>query len=207
MHKKALIFDLDNTIYSVGSIGDELFAPLFKLIKEDGNHEKDLENIKDETMRRPFQWVARKYNFSDELLQRGVDLLRNTNYVGKIKPFSDYTVVRDLVYDKYLVTTGFLKLQQSKVSGMKIQNDFLEIHIVDPYSSDKTKKDVFADIMSRHGYPKSEVLVIGDDPESEIKAAQELGLDAILYDKENRHSELNVKTIKDFSELKDLLEL
>ena len=134
-----------------------------------------------------------------------MDLLRNTSYFGKIKPFSDYSVVKDLPYDKYLVTTGFLKLQQSKVSGMKIQNDFMEIHIVDPYSSDKTKKDVFADIISRHGYLKSEVLVIGDDPESEIKAAQDLGLDAILYDKENRYSGLNLKTVKDFNELKQLL--
>jgi putative hydrolase of the HAD superfamily len=32
MYKKAIIFDLDNTVYPVHSIGEELFAPLFALI-------------------------------------------------------------------------------------------------------------------------------------------------------------------------------
>src|SRR5689334_14950083 len=113
MQKKAIIFDLDNTIYSVKSIGDELFAPLFKIIEEDGDHDDDLDKIKDEMMRRPFQWVAKKYEFSDELTQKGMDLLRNTTYLGKILPYADYHVVKDLAIDKYLVTTGFLQLQQS----------------------------------------------------------------------------------------------
>jgi|GEM_PF-4442026 len=32
-----------------------------------------------------------------------------------------------------------------------------------------------------------EVLVIGDDPDSEIKAAFELGIEAFLYDPHNKH--------------------
>jgi len=205
MDKKALILDLDNTIYSVKTIGDELFRPLFSLIKEDGQHNKDMDEIKEQIMRRPFQWVAGKYNFSEGLKEKAMDLLKDTTYTGMIKPFIDYSAVKDLEVGKYLVTTGFLKLQQSKITGMKIQNDFREIHIVDPYSSTQTKKDVFAEIIYRHQYAKSEVLVVGDDPESEIKAAQELGVDAILYDRENRYPNSDVKRIKDFRELKELL--
>jgi putative hydrolase of the HAD superfamily len=205
MHKKAIILDLDNTIYSVTSIGEELFAPLLKLIEQEEKHKDEMDKIKDELMRRPFQLVAKKYGFSDELTQRGMDLLKNTTYLGKILPYADYHIVKDLTLDKYLVTTGFLQLQQSKITGMKLSNDFKEIYIVDPYSSDRTKKEVFAEIIARHGYDKSEVLVIGDDPLSEIKAAQELGIDAILYDKENRHNHSSVKKINDYRELKDLI--
>ncbi len=89
---------------------------------------------------------------------------------------------------------------------MKIRNDFKEIHIVDPSTSDRTKKDVFAEIIQRHGYNKLEVLVVGDGLKSEIKAAQDLGIDAILYDKCSMHKGImSVRRIENFKELVDLL--
>ncbi|MDQ4139237.1 MAG: HAD family hydrolase [Bacteroidota bacterium] len=201
MAKKAIIFDLDNTIYSVHSIGNELFAPLFNLIFENGNYAPMMERIKDEIMRRPFQLVARDYKFSEELTQKGVELLKNLAYEGRIEPFPDYQFTKDLPVEKFLVTTGFLMLQQSKVAGMNLEQDFKEIHIVDPSTSDKTKKSVFSDIMNRHCYTPSEVLVVGDDLHSEIKAAQELGIDAVLYDNFNLHPETSISKISDFKQL------
>ena len=54
----------------------------------------------------------------------------------------------------------------------------------------------------RHNYSVDEVLVIGDDVDSEIKAAQQLGIEALLYNKKAA-KEINdsTKTISDFSEL------
>lgn len=187
--RKAVILDLDNTIYSVQSIGSELFASLFHLIVEEGNHAQDIDTIKDEIMRRPFQVVASKYKFSEDLTRKGIALLKDLKYEGKIEPFRDYEFLKKLPVDKHLVTTGFLKLQQSKVDGMRLDRDFVEVHIIDPSNSNKTKKDVFADIISRRGYLKEQVLVVGDDPDSEIKAAYELGIDAVLYDKFHRYSD------------------
>jgi putative hydrolase of the HAD superfamily len=202
MKKSAVIFDLDNTIYSVYSIGEELFAPLFQLIHQDGNYGSDMEQIKDDSMRRPFQVVASDYGFSEELKAQGLTLLREMRYEGKIEPFEDYTFVRSLPLNKFLVTTGFLKLQQSKVEGMKLEQDFTEIHIVDPSTSERTKKDVFADILKRHGYAKEQVLVVGDDLDSEIKAAQDLGIEAVLYDNFHRHREQTpIPRISNFREL------
>jgi putative hydrolase of the HAD superfamily len=66
---------------------------------------------------------------------------------------------------------------------MGIEGDFNEIIIVDPETSDHTKKDVFAEIMRKNGYKPGEILVVGDDLHSEIKAAKELNIDAVLYDK------------------------
>ena len=67
---------------------------------------------------------------------------------------------------------------------MGIARDFTEIHIVDPDKS--SKKEVFAAILQRHDYRAADVLVVGDDPESELKAAQELGIMALLYDRLSR---------------------
>ena len=202
MRKKALILDLDNTIYPVSSIGDKLFAPLFDLIKSDEHVSDQFEQIRKEVMRRPFQLVAKEFNFSKELMDKGTELLKNITYNGTIKPFDDYKLIRDLKIDKYLVTTGFKKMQQSKVEAMQLQTDFREIHIIDPSTSDKVKKDLFTDIISRHHYNKADVLIVGDDLNSEIKAAKELGVDAVLYDKLNMYKEeKSVTRITDFAEL------
>jgi len=206
MRKKAIILDLDNTIYSVPSIGNELFASLFRLIEESGEHTADIAAIKEEIMRKPFQWVAAQHQFSNELTKKGIDLLLNLTYEGPIEPFSDYTCTKQLHCDKFLVTTGFLKLQQSKIRGMGIEQDFKEIHIVDPATSHKTKKDVFADIIYRNAYQPAEVLVVGDDLQSEIKAAKELGIDTVLYDKFHLHDESNLqRRITDFKELHNFI--
>lgn len=206
MTKKALIFDLDNTIYSVPSIGQELFAALFKLIEGTDGHLKDMNEIKKEIMRRPFQAVAADFNFSDELTKQGIDLLQHLKYEGKIEVFPDYHELSDLTLERYLVTTGFLSLQRSKISRMKIEKDFKEIFIIDPSTSEMTKKDVFASILHNNHYKKSEVLVIGDDLHAEIQAARDLGIDAVLYDKFNVHKDTgSLPKITSFGELKAML--
>ncbi len=50
MNKKAIILDLDNTIYPVSSIGEELFKDLFRLIEEYEVFNGDMETIKKDIM-------------------------------------------------------------------------------------------------------------------------------------------------------------
>lgn len=188
MKKKAIIYDFDNTLYSVESIGDEIFAPLFKLIADCGEYEGRLEKIKEDIMGKPFQVVAADHRFSEELKQKGTDLLKTLTYKGEIAPYDDYDEIKKIPAERFLVTTGFLDLQWSKIRKMNIETDFSEIHVVDPSISKKTKKDVFRDVMDRKGYKTSEVLVVGDDPESEIRAARELGIDTALFDRYNQHT-------------------
>jgi putative hydrolase of the HAD superfamily len=61
--------------------------------------------------------------------------------------------------------------------------------------------------MERNSYRPEEVLVVGDDPESEIKAAMDLGIKAVLYDKIKHYPEnaSDLTKIADFGELHLLL--
>lgn len=204
MKKKAVIFDLDNTIYSVYTIGEELFAPLFKLIAEDPDQKNRFDEVKKEMQTTPFQKVADHFGFSKELKDRGAEILKQIEFNGEMETFDDYPLTREMDVDKFLVTTGFLKMQNSKVRNLKLAEDFKEIHIVDPSTTDKTKRDVFADIVDRYGYGKDEVLVVGDDPNSEIKAALDLGIEAVLIDKLGRYPHGSVVPI--ISGYKDLPE-
>ena len=189
--KKALIVDLDNTIYGVKTIGEKLFASLFELIdKTETNLSKeDIKKAKEEIMRKPFQKVADDFGFGENLKIEGVELLKELTYDEEMIPFEDYFYIRDIKADKFLVTTGFIKLQQSKIRGLNLKNDFKEFFVVDPETSNKSKKDVFSEILLKYNYKPQEVLVIGDDPDSEINAANELGLDTFLLDRENKYPE------------------
>ncbi|MEJ6980415.1 HAD family hydrolase [Pedobacter sp. P351] len=202
MKKKALIFDLDNTIYPVTSIGNKLFKSLFERIEESGEYEGDLTEIKAEIMRRPFQHVAKDYKFSESLIAEGMNLLSDLTYEENMEPFEGYEHARKIPCKKFLVTTGFSKLQHSKIRQLNIEKDFEKIVVVDPAISDLKKIDIFRNILRDYNYSADEVLVIGDDLNSEIKAAKELGIDAVLYDYKAEHSASeSQKFIRNFKEL------
>jgi len=193
--------DLDNTIYPVHSIGDALFYELFRMIRDSGELGHRLDDVKQEIMRRPFQTVAKEFGLSDALTGRGIEHLQQVEYKGAIAPFPDYSIVREIPADRFLVTTGFTILQNSKVDSMGIRADFREVHIVDPMTTANTKKDVFEDILRRHGYGINEVLVIGDDPGSEIRVAADLGLPVVMYDALGLHPNTPHRRMTNYAEL------
>jgi putative hydrolase of the HAD superfamily len=139
--KRALILDLDNTIYPVNSIADKLFKELFDLIDNDlGEQDKQAANkAKEELTRRPYQQVADEFGFSEELKSKGTELLRNLTYDEPMQAYKEYEDIRSIDIDKYLVTTGFTKLQLSKVKALNIRNDFKNVYVVDPDESVKPK--------------------------------------------------------------------
>ncbi len=207
MKVAAVIFDLDNTIYSVYSIGDELFKPLFGLIEKSNEFNENLADIQQDVMRIPFQKVALTYQFSEKLIEESLEVLNGLTADLEMHAFDDYDATKGISCMKFLVTVGFSKMQEGKIKSLGIDKDFHEIHIIDPRKSDRTKKDVFADIIQRHRLNPAEVVVVGDDPDSEIQAAKELGMQAVLYDKLNLNSHrTDLKRITDFKQLLSLIE-
>jgi putative hydrolase of the HAD superfamily len=203
--KKAIIFDLDNTIYPVASIGVKLFDGLFQLIEKDKGFRGRIEDIKDAIQRKPFQDVAKTFQFSDELTKAGLDLLSDIEYNDVIKPFDDYLLTKNIDSLKFLVTKGFKKLQESKIRQLSLQNDFEAYYIVDPAVSDHSKKDVFNDIMQDYNLKPEEILVVGDDIHSEIQAAKELGIDAVVYNFNGANEPTGYHVISHYEELKNYL--
>jgi putative hydrolase of the HAD superfamily len=203
--RRAYIFDLDNTLFHTPSIGDELFAPVYKLIHDSGEHEENFDAIKEDFTRIPFQKIAEKYKFSGSLATECTRLLKQLEYNKPIEPFEDYNVIKSLPGDRFIVTSGFTRMQQSKIKSLGIEDDFKEVHIIDNTTTDKVKKDIFSEIMRNHNYKPEEVIVVGDDPESEIKGGNDLGLVTILYDKNKVHSSSeSTYTIQTLSELLSL---
>lgn len=207
---KALILDLDNTIYPAKSIGDAIFANIEDLMNEYAETvgKDTIDKAKDELTRTAFQKVADKYGFPEEFKKRGVEILKNTAYDGPIEPYGAYHTIEELNIDKYLVTFGFVKLQQSKIDGLSIRSQFKDVVVVDPEETSETKKNVFERIMQQNGYQPQDLLVIGDDPESEIKAGKELGIATYLFDIDGRyHAGQADYYERDFEKVKELIEI
>jgi len=179
---------MDNTIFPTKTIADEVFAELYQLLEDHrGNlSNEDIEQVKAEMSRTPFHKIAAQFHFSEDLKDKGIALLKETAYHKAIVPYKDYVIIESINLPKFLVTFGFVKLQQSKIDGLGVRSHFKEIFVVDPEITSETKRDVFIRIMEKYGYQKDELLVIGDDPESEIKAAQDLAIPTYLYDPESR---------------------
>jgi putative hydrolase of the HAD superfamily len=206
MKKKAIIVDLDNTIYLVSSIGDRLFKSLFQLITESGDYKGDFNQLSAEIMRTPFQKVADAFHFGASLKTEGIKLLENISYEDTMEPVESYSFIRELPCKKFLVTTGFTKMQNSKIKQLDLEKDFDGIFVIDPSLTNLMKKDIFERILADYGYTTEDVLVVGDDINSEIKAAQDLGIETVVYDFNQEHTgnqELNI--ITDFRELERYL--
>ena len=203
MTKKAIFFDLDNTLYPVSSIGDQLFAPLLTLVLQSNEFKGDKAALQQMLQRKPFHYVATHFGLSDILTKQGVKLLQELAIDVAIKTFDGYQEVKKLPQQKFLITAGFTKLQLSKLHHLGIENDFDGIYIIDQSISNDTKKSKFAEIMADYGFTAIDVLVVGDDPASEIQAAKELGIDVVLYD--SLHLYQDVKDIAKIDGLEDLV--
>lgn len=187
MNTKALIFDLDDTIYSTRSVVDEMYIELFELLN--GQVDEDIfTRIKEDILTTPFHVIADRYKLPDNLKDKGLKICLEMDFKGQMKTFSDYELTKNNPAERFLVTAGYTKLQKSKIRQLGIEKDFKEIFIPDPYTSDTTKTDVFKHILNVYQYDPNEILVIGDNPETEITAAKELGIPTYLYDSERKYS-------------------
>lgn len=185
--KKALIFDLDDTVYPIKAIADDMYAELYALIRQHTNQDVYQNACKD-LLTTPFEKVADRYKFDKELKHDGLKICLDMYYQGEMKPFDDYLLTKPLQIDKFLVTAGYTKLQKSKIKQLGVEKDFKEIFIPDPAKSNLSKTDVFREILQKYHYEPKDVLVIGDNPEAEIEAAKELGIETFLYDYQQQYS-------------------
>jgi putative hydrolase of the HAD superfamily len=185
--KKVLIFDLDDTLYPTKSVADEMYAGLYDLLKQHVS-EDVVQHIREDILTTPFQTIADRYELDKELKEAGLQLCLDMDYSGPMETFEDYGLAMDNGAEKFLVTAGYTKLQKSKVRQLGIEKDFKEIIIADPYKSHLNKADVFLQIIHKHHYALGDVLIIGDNPESEIAFAKELNLETYLYDYEGKYS-------------------
>lgn len=178
-----LVFDLDDTIFETKSIDKKHVAPILDkfedsikpLFKAD-----EVSSIISDLWKYPFDHVSEKYGLGYLVKRQFSDSINSLNYELEINPFDDFELIQNIEISKVLVTTGFKKLQLAKIDALNLEESFEEIYIDEIDASQRIyKRGIFQNLIDSREIERSKIIVIGDNPNSEIKAGHELGLKTV----------------------------
>jgi putative hydrolase of the HAD superfamily len=177
---KALIFDLDNCLAAADEVGQQLYEPAFRAIRQ-ANHgtlsDAALDGAFADCWRHPLDWVAAQHGFSEAMLSAGWSVLVTTEVTRPMRGYGDLGSLATLPAQRFLVTSGFRRLQESKIKALNLRPLFAAIHVdaIDEPSR-LGKQGLFESILNEHRLAPAEVLVVGDNADSEIAAGNRLGM-------------------------------
>jgi FMN phosphatase YigB (HAD superfamily) len=180
---KALIFDLDNCLAPATEVGESLVAPVFDAIRK-ANHgklsERTLQKAFADIWRHPLDWVAAEYGFSKEMTDAAWEIFVTMEVKKPMSGYGDLGTLSELPGQRFLVTSGFRRLQESKIRALNLQPLLTAIYVDAIDEPDrKGKQGLFEEILSTHRLAPAEVLVVGDNPDSEIEAGNRLGITTV----------------------------
>jgi putative hydrolase of the HAD superfamily len=179
----AIIFDLDNCLAAADEPGEQLLEPVFTAVQSANNgslSDAALDRAFHDCWYHAFDWVARRHGFTDSMRRAGWEVFREIEVRTPMRGYGDLDVLPVLGDVRFLVTSGFRRLQESKVHALGIAPAFREV-IVDAVDepSRAGKEGIFSHLMARHELAREDVLVVGDNVESELAAARRLGVPSV----------------------------
>ncbi|MBB6252751.1 HAD family hydrolase [Nitrospirillum iridis] len=177
---RLVIFDLDNCLAPADGIGASRMQPVFDGITaaNAGTLAPDaLAAAFADIWRHPLDWVSATHGFSPAMRQAAWAATAAVEVPGGMTDYGDLPVLDELGLPLHLVTSGFRRLQSSKVAALGIARHFQGVHIdaIDEPDS-PGKAALFQRILAATGASASQALVVGDNPESEIAAGNVLGM-------------------------------
>ena len=180
---KGIIFDLDNCIFDTHSLGAHILAPILEpLLISDFSPEVKKE-IQNALWTDSLEDMIDQYHVRMDVAEKMREAYRNLVVPEEdiLATYGDEDCIVELTAKKYLVTSGYQKFQQSKIDRLGLQPLFDEILIdaQDKRAARKGKKKIFGEILKTNKWDAHEVLVVGDNPRSELGAAKEIGIATI----------------------------
>lgn len=206
--KRAIIYDLDHTLFDPGSINKQIFKPAFEVLEAMGKfNREDMARLSNDFFSISLNSFIDK-NLTEATASLFVEKLKNLDPLPLLKTYNDGHVVREIGTTNYLVTSGLTEFQNQKIDALGIRDWFTEVFIDDPITSEwKDKEEIMRFIIKAYGYQPSELLVIGDNARSEIKAGNDIGIETIQILREGtEYSGMADRTIRTLEELSDFIE-
>ncbi|MDD5630145.1 MAG: HAD family hydrolase, partial [Elusimicrobia bacterium] len=177
---KALIFDLDNCLAAADEVGEELYEPAFHAIRQANQGRVSDEALKQafaDTWRHPLDWVAARYGFSDAMLAAGWRVFAGMEVSQPLHGYGDLAILAELPAQRFLVTSGFRRLQQSKIQALGLAPHFTALYVDAIDEPNRLgKRRLFAQILKEHRLTPAEALIVGDNADSELDAGNRLGI-------------------------------
>lgn len=206
-----IIIDLDDTIFQTKSMNPQIFDPAISIVKryyETQAEERKVDEIISALWSKPVDVVFTNFKTPQTVVSDFYHQIANIDYNQlDIQPYDDYKIISSLPGKKILVTTGLQELQKAKIKALGIEKDFDSVHIDDPRKRPRQHKiDIFKQILLETKKAPSDIWVIGDNPESELKAGKQLGMRTIQRKSSTKLSSVYADfEIESFEELKNIL--
>jgi putative hydrolase of the HAD superfamily len=110
-------------------------------------------------------------------------------------------------YRLYLLTNGFTEIQVQKINNTGLKPYFSKLFMAEMVGFQKPDRRFFEyAVKSVHGH-KSECLMIGDDPEADIRGASQSGIDQVFFNPAGKSCPVTpTYEIKEIRELLQILE-
>lgn len=201
---KHLLFDLDDTLWdcagnSVASLRQlyerhdfgKLFGT-FEVFNAKYQHNNDVlwAALPDSTMTvaevrvKRFEMTLAEVGYENQTLCDNL----NDEYMNLMvrcpgtMPYAD-EVLKQLSehYDISVVTNGIKDVQRGKLTASGLDKYVKGVYVSDEVGFMKPKREYFEVVMEKIGLGKSECLMIGDNPVTDIKGAMDFGISAVWY--------------------------
>jgi len=190
MKIKAVIFDLDDTLYDCsGSLIDASRSRAAKALVEAGLPctEEEVYQLQKELSEKHgpyhliFNEIVNKYNADSKLVTIAYKAY-NSSEVSEIKPFpyviSTLKELKEKGYKLFLLTVGVHERQEKKINILGLKPHFDEIVISDQEIG-LPMEDCMRDLIERHTINFREAVMVGDRVREELRIAKSLGMTTI----------------------------
>ena len=224
---KHIFFDLDHTLWDYDRSAQETLLEIYIQLElaKSGLTEKKFVNTFYEVNDK--LWV--KYNnglidreyiknerFNEVFLTSGIDVIKSkmasTYFLTNcsLKPYlmpDALTALHYLEkkYQLHIITNGFLDAQNRKLSSSGITKFFKVMVTSECANSRKPSPEIFEYSLKVARANKSESIMIGDNPKTDIYGAQEFGMKTVFYNPSGRKKSLADFTIQSHMELLKIL--
>jgi FMN phosphatase YigB (HAD superfamily) len=182
MPTSTLLLDLDHTLFDPESIPTTVMEPAFARLRAahariGGVSREVLEASILELMGSPITLVARKHGWPDALRRSALEASGAAVLPDHLPLFPDVDELVRLPQRKILVTTGVPAVQLQKIAALGIGAWLDAVHVDDALAEPRRgKRAVFGAILVEEGLSVDEVVVVGDNLDSEIVAGAGLGM-------------------------------
>ena len=195
---KALIFDLDDTLYDCsGTLSRNRLQESARIVaRYKGCTEEEAKEFlqKDEEVRKygRYEGIAHRLGLPPGFLKEIQSILQKSQDLNQIKLFPDVVptlqALRGRGMKVFLVTSGNLEEQEAKLNRLGLKPLLDEVMIVKRDGEGKAKEDCFRHLLEKYCLSPEEIMCVGDRIEDELAAATALGIPTAML-RHGRHYE------------------
>ncbi|MES2590078.1 MAG: YjjG family noncanonical pyrimidine nucleotidase [Bacteroidota bacterium] len=122
------------------------------------------------------------------------------------KAIETLTHLFELGFKMHIITNGFVEVQYIKLKESKLEPFFDIIVCSEHIGFNKPDKRIFEHALELAGAKATESMMIGDDLKVDILGANQVGMEAVLFDPEKRHKSQAFRIINSLEELIPILD-